>query len=109
MLDIDFGSRFFKTPAVNVEATDGSIVETLDVWVKPSFLTTRPTKDKIGQYLVPNQHAGRPHLIAETIYGTEDYDWILLAFNNVTDVFSWPKTGQMIEYPISDVVVKELS
>lgn len=92
-------SRFKRTDTV---IYDG--VETVEVWSPPSFLTNNISNDLIRTYIVPSNHNGRPDLISNKVYGTPYFDWVLLAFNNVTDVLNWPPTGLQLKYPIRSVV-----
>lgn len=57
---------------------------------------------------VPASFAGRPDLLAETIYGDAELHWILIIFNRVENPFNWPLTGQIIEVPSPSVVSAEL-
>lgn len=97
------------TPSVILDGPNDQKVETFGVWVRPGFLKTRPADTNIGKYSVDAAHAGRPDKIAEQIYGTPFYDWILIAFNNVYDTVTWPKAGTTIEYPQPQIVFTELS
>lgn len=96
-------SRFTKTP---VFITNG--VETYGKWIQYRFLTARPTDNQIGVFRVSNQFEGKPDLIANSIYGTPMLDWVLIAFNNASDVFNWPRAGDTIEYPIESIVMPEI-
>ena len=57
---------------------------------------------------VENDRAGRPDRIAEDIYGTALFKWVLYLFNNVTNFAGWPETSTVIEAPNRDAVWREL-
>lgn len=96
-------SRYVKTPLI---VFDGK--ETYAKWTEEGIFKNRPSDSLIYKYQVPNSEAGRPDRIALTIYGDSKLDWVLLAFNNVKDVFGWPKPLDVIEYPNLELVYGEL-
>lgn len=96
-------SRFAETPAV---VFDGQ--ETFGAWVRPDFLTNTDPADVIT-YVVPAHYEGLPHLLAEEFYGSYLYEWVLIAFNQPTEHLNWPRAGEIIRYPRSDVVFREVS
>jgi len=102
MIKLTDFSRLRKTDMVIVDG-----VETFGVWTQPSYLIARPDEQQIGKFKVANQYAGRPDLIANTLYGTPLLDWVLMAFNNVTEL-NWPSAGTIIEYPVDSLVFPEL-
>ena len=77
-------------------------------WKKYSFLTNQLPEASIGVYIVDSGTAGRPDLIANSIYGTTDLDWVLLAFNNVRDTLNWPEVGELVRYPAESIVIQEV-
>jgi len=87
-------SRFNNTEYVNVE---GDIA--LGTWVKPSFLKNKLAEDQIGNFIVDSSYEGRPDLISNEIYGIPELFWVLIAFNNVTDI-NWPTAGDTVKYPL---------
>lgn len=68
---------------------------------------SRPSVDQITRYQVPVQYAGRPDLIAIDVYNDANLFWVILAFNNASGVFGWPKPLDIIEYPSKDIIFKE--
>ena len=96
-------SRFKNTELVIV---DGK--ETFGNWKSFSFLTTRPSDEFIGTFRVGSDTEGRPDLIAFSIYGIPQLDWVLLAFNKVIETLNWPRTGDLIEYPLDVIVFPNL-
>ncbi len=103
MLDLDDYSRFRQTEMVIV---DGK--ETFGRWRPISILTTRPSEEFIEAFQVTSALEGRPDLISQAIYGTPLLDWLLIAFNNVREPINWPRTGDVIEYPIESIVLPSL-
>jgi hypothetical protein len=102
-MDLDTFSRFKKTPPIIVEGK-----ETYGRWVSFSFLKERPDEENIGVFRVTSALEGRPDLISNQIYSTPLLDWVLIAFNKVRDPLNWPRTGDMIEYPVDAIVLPEL-
>ncbi len=100
---LDNFSRFINTDPVIYNG-----LETYGRWKQFSFLAKRPSDDLISVYQVTSQFEGRPDLIAFTLYGNAQLDWVLLAFNNVFETLGWPRTGSLIEYPVDSVVLSEL-
>lgn len=92
----------------NTEKIIANGKETYGIWSSFHFLQERPSDDNIGIYQVTSAKEGRPDLISHALYGTPILDWVLLAFNNVTEVFGWPVAGSAIEYPLDSIVFSEL-
>lgn len=102
-MDLDEFSRFKRTPPTIV---DGK--ETYGRWVSFPFLTERPDEDFIRVFQVTSALEGRPDLISQQIYSTPLLDWVLIAFNGVRDPLNWPRSGDLIEYPVDIIVLPEL-
>jgi hypothetical protein len=81
---------------------------TIGRWRRYRFLRTRPKQSAIFNFRVTSALEGRPDLIADRIYGIPSLDWVLLAFNNVRETLNWPKTGSIIEYPTSTIILPEI-
>lgn len=96
-------SRYANTPKIIVDG-----VTTYGTWVAPSWVKTRPVASKIGRITVSSQYEGRPHLLADALYGDSTLDWVLLAFNKVDNPFGWPRAGLVIEYPSEEILFPEL-
>lgn len=82
--------------------------DTYGLWKQHSFLTATLSDDQIGTFVVTSNYEGKPALIAYEIYRESLLDWVLLAFNDVRDPFTWPKTGTIVKYPIESLVFPEL-
>lgn len=95
-------SRFVNTPAVII---DGH--EVYGPWHVPDSLL-RPSTFSPIRYKVPNSQAGRPDLIANQFYAASQLDWLIIAFNNATQVFNWPKAGEVINVINPSLVSSEL-
>lgn len=78
-------------------------------WARPSFLDRQFTAEQIAFYRVTTQTEGRPNVIANELYGSEEYEWILLAFNDVVDTLTWPKSGSVIRYPKKKAILTDLT
>lgn len=50
----------------------------------------------IGYYSVPPNYADRPDLIANYLYGSPDYWWVIYWSNNIIDPFGRPASGETI-------------
>jgi hypothetical protein len=61
-----------------------------------------------SSYTVPQQHAGRPDLIAYKFYKTVDLWWAVLAYNGISDVRSIT-VGTTIRIPDYNEVLTRLS
>lgn len=96
-------SRFSRTEMIIVDG-----VETFGRWKQYPFLKERPAEENIEVFQVTSATEGRPDLISQQIYGTPLLDWVLIAFNNARNTLNWPKTGDVIEYPVESVVVPEV-
>ena len=73
-------------------------------------LWTIPTSLKNASYhlhVVQSGQEGKPDYLAYGFYGSIDYFWVLLAFNDVTDI-GWPRVGQTIKIPDPAIVLTEL-
>jgi hypothetical protein len=83
---------------------------TVGLMKKFNFLDrTKIDEADILQIEVQNDRAGRPDLIAEDIYGTTLFKWVLLLFNNATNPLAgWPQGSTVIEAPSRDAVWREL-
>lgn len=103
MAEFDEYSRYRYTELLMYDDS-----ETLGTWNQPSFLVKRPTEDQIGVFRVTSAVEGRPDLIANQLYGSPLLDWVLIAFNNARSALNWPKTGDVIEYPLKIVVIPEI-
>jgi hypothetical protein len=102
-MELDDYSRFAKTEKVIVDGHD-----TYGRWSSYSFLTEQLASNEIGSYRVGPATENRPDMISNAIYGTPLLDWVLIAFNNVTDVLNWPKSGMIIKYPAEAIVMPEI-
>jgi len=83
-------------------------VSTVGTWNRPKWAVKRPDEKYVHRYLVPSHQEGRPDLIAHQLYQSDSLDWVLLVFNNVSNVFGWPKSGAVIEYPDESLVFPAL-
>ena len=96
-------SRFKNTPIINFK---GNNVPAL--MKRFEFLDNLPNEELLN-IEIRGILAGRPDLISSRLYGTTQYKWVLLMFNNVLNPFNgWPKPGTTIKAPSSSAVWREL-
>ena len=50
----------------------------------------------VGYYSVPTNFADRPDLIANFLYGSSDYWWVIFWSNKITDPFGRPAANETI-------------
>ena len=60
--------------------------------------------DNISSFTVTTDLEGRPDLISNALYGTQDYYWVLILLNKPLDPLNWPKTGQIIKTLSSAII-----
>ena len=99
----DAHSMYHQTDPIVVDG-----ITTIGSWNRPSWMITRPDSKYIHRYMVPGGQSGRPDLISQTIYNVDDLDWVIIMFNNIQDVFGWPKTGEVIEFVDESIVFPSL-
>lgn len=61
--------------------------------IAPMYSSLLPTT---GVYKVPPHYAEKPALIANDIYGSEDYWWVIFWSNKIIDPFGRPYTGELL-------------
>jgi len=83
-------------------------VETVGVWNQPSYLIERPDDAYISKFHVTSALEGRPDLIAYAVYKSAELDWVIIAFNNPSEILNWPKAGDMIEIVAQELIHAEL-
>lgn len=54
---------------------------------------------QVGYYRVKKIEEGRPDIISHRIYGTQNYWWFLMMFNNYSDIWNDLVENQVIRYP----------
>ena len=53
----------------------------------------------VGYYRVTDADLMRPDLISFKAYGTADYWWLILAYNDIADALLGMKTGDLLKVP----------
>lgn len=106
-INTDSYSRFASTPVILYDGGDGP-QEMYAKWQRPKALTRDLADSEIQRYVVPKAFEGRPDMIANAVYGVSELDWLVIAYNEAAQVFSWPKAGQVIKLPRSTFVASEL-
>jgi len=79
------GTRFRMTPIVG---------EKLGQWNPPVILNHNPVS-----YTIQSEDQGRPDRISQKVYGTSDYDWLILYYNGILDPFKELVVGKVIRIP----------
>ncbi len=102
-LKTDNYSRFAATPTV---FRDGH--EVFGSWNRPELLKRPLLEDEKVRYAVTKAVEGRPDLISNEIYGTTQFDWLIIVYNKARNVLNWPLAGTLIEMPIPTLVSSEL-
>jgi hypothetical protein len=104
-LDPGADSRFKQSTPILTSNGD----ETFGIMKKPSFLNRENlSSDQINNLTIDADLAGRPDLISQELYGRPTLDWVVTMFNRVENPFNWPLIGQVIQYPVPEVVFAEL-
>jgi hypothetical protein len=109
-IQLDSFSRFKDTQPIITDApVPGGRVETFGLWKPPKFLTMPldPQND-VMRIQVDARRAGRPDLIADDIYGSPSYYWVLITFNQPDRILGWPQNGLVIQAPVAQVVLGNL-
>jgi len=96
-------SRFKLTPIISF---NGNIMPAM---MKRFDFLDDTSSGQLLNISITGVMAGRPDLISERLYGTPEYKWVLLLYNNVTNPFDgWPKAGTTIQAPTNAAVWREL-
>lgn len=108
-LERRYGSRFRQTEAIITP----SGFTTFGIMKKFKFLDRNNLDiSQIGKITITGDLVGRADLIAYEVYKRSDLDWVITMFNHVINPFKypkqWPEVNQVVEYPISSVVLPEL-
>jgi hypothetical protein len=108
-IKLDSFSRFRETQPIVTDALNGGKIETFGLWKEPSFLTgpLDPQLDVIN-IKVDGSRAGRPDLIANDVYGSPSYFWVLIAYNKPKDLFGWPRVNSVVLAPNPQLVLGNL-
>ena len=81
-------------------------METYGSWVQLPFLLNPNLPVK--RYTVSNAFAGRVDLISQDVYETDEYFWVIIAYNKPRNPFNWPNAGDVIFIPDLGSIVSEL-
>ena len=94
-------SRFRDTEPILVQNNT-----TFGLWVRPNFLQPGFLgQSDIINIKVDQSRAGRPDLISLDLYGTDEFDWIIIMFNRPLTL-NWPQVGIIIQAPTKDAVTR---
>jgi len=99
-IKVPSNSRFKLSDAI--VTSDGH--ETFGLMKKFNFLDS---EDYI-EYKITQPFAHRPDRIADSIYGSPSYFWVVIMYNKQRNPLLWPKLGEIIRLPPPRVVIPEL-
>lgn len=94
-------SRYNRTnfyPKVTIKDSSGKDViinEFGNSYYNRFFEIKRP----LSRYTVKQEDIQRPEMISYKLYGTMDYWWILMRYNQIFDVFNDMYAGQVLNVP----------
>jgi hypothetical protein len=108
-IKLDSFSRFQETRPIITDSPYGGRIETFGLWKEPTFLTKflDPQLDLI-HIRVDGSRVGRPDLIANDVYGSPSYYWVLIAYNKPKDLFGWPQINTIVLAPNPQLVLGNL-
>ena len=93
-------SNFFIT--INHAISKGNNVPEYDL--SSSYFRTFKTNKKVRPFQLTDYDAHRPDRVSQQAYGVMDYWWIILKFNNVSDIWFEFNSGDIIKIPdIQDI------
>lgn len=89
-------SYFDQFPRINYEL-NGTNYVMKDIFRQAGFITEyKPVSDLYESYTVIDGET--PHMLAERFYGSGDYFWVILVFNNIQNIlFDWPLSSYSLE------------
>jgi hypothetical protein len=62
----------------------------------PLPVAYRTAISAVGTYTVPKEYENRPDLIANVLYKSTDYWWLIYWFNGIVDPFSGPLVNDVL-------------
>lgn len=91
-------SRYIKTDIVNFNEFNSYGLFEPPLWIQSI------TDADLVNFSVTNDLAGRADLISERLYGTTRMYWVLVYINKPLDPTNWPKSGELILTPKTEIV-----
>ena len=91
--------------------TDTNIYQsrvTKSSWRKPEIFKREIRVEDYYSLTVTNDLENRPDKISNVVYRTPHLDWVIIAYNQVPELFAWPKTGEIIKIPKPELFMPEL-
>lgn len=83
--------------------------EMFGLWNRPNWMDINNIEDRnVQNFMVNQETAGRPDLIANTIYGTPLLEWVVIMFNNPINTLGFPKSGTTIKLPRPTLVFSNI-
>jgi hypothetical protein len=77
-------------------------------WRKPEILRREVRTEDYTTFTVTNDLEFRPDKISNIAYKTPHLDWLIIAYNQAPEPFAWPRTGEIIKIPKSELFMPEL-
>lgn len=91
-------SRFNRSNFYPKVVIDGvTLNDFVNSYYNRYFIIKRP----LGNYTIKQQDVQRPDLICYKIYGTTNYWWMLMRYNNIFDIWNDLYIGQTLNTPNS--------
>lgn len=83
--------------------------EIVDNYSELDFLSNMMSINYSGNtvpFTVGSVHVGRPDIISFQVYGDDRFWWLLLKYNNVSDVWNDLKPGMILRCPPKNILEK---
>ena len=89
-------SYFDQFPSISYELDDKTYV-VKDIFRQATFISEyKPVSDLYETYVIVDGET--PHMLAERFYGSGDYFWVILIFNNIQSIYvDWPLSTYALE------------
>jgi hypothetical protein len=100
--NLDHYSRYIKT-----EKTVFNGNPTFGLYKRPEIFD-QLTDDDIQYFKIDWRYVGRPDLIALDAYGSHQFYWILVMYNNPKNPIGWPFINTTIKIPNQSAIISLL-
>lgn len=89
---------FQHLPNIVYKTPEGETILTKDIFVRAGFRSGNVSNLNLDSYYV--EEGETPEIIADKLYGSPTYHWIILLVNNIVNTFEeWPRTQEeMVSY-----------
>lgn len=86
-------------PVVNWQPNNSTPAVSLPDWLSSAYINLFDNIANYTQYQVTDSDLGTPDIIAYTVYGEEQYDWLIMDFNGIVDPYNDLYIGQILRIP----------